>query len=248
MIKEKQATIVDEVHRHELAPSTQLKDTEVLEILSHLFGIQAYDYRSLIVWMEEQRQQYVIGQAVSSDVQQRILDLFAAQYSAHFQRTLHIFSKEASGYTMLGNFSEMVCEMLEDKYDTKVFRIDPQYHVSEGKKYVSDQAVLQLVMGNRQVLVVWEYKPKVAANLIDVTGWHLSETLVQAYYLRKKHYPILHCLTDLQDFHYFFIEEGENLKLGKYVYIRSDLTNQTDVWNHINFLFQSVNVVVHNTE
>lgn len=38
--------------------------------------------------------------------------------------------------------------------------IDPQYCLSEGKKYATDQALLQL-MDNTHVLVVWEYKPKV---------------------------------------------------------------------------------------
>jgi hypothetical protein len=63
--------------------------------------------------------------------------------------------------------------------------------------------------GRQRVQVVWEYKPKVSSKLEDVTGWHISETILQAFYLHKKHtYPVLHCLTDLQDFHYFTLNNG----------------------------------------
>ena len=245
MIKEKQVTLLDKVQQHELAPSTPLRDCEVMEVLCHLFGIQRFiEYPKVVDWIQEQSQEYVAGQAEPSDVQKAKIDFFTALYSTHRRNTLHVSSKEASGYTMLGNFSNFVCEMLQDKYPTAVFHIDPQFYVSERKTYSSDQAVLQIVMGNGRVLVIWEYKPRVPSLLGDVQGWHLSETLLQAYYLRKKHsYPILHCLTDLNDYHYFFIDGERSLKLEKYVYIQSDLKNQTDVWKHVDFLFQSVNVV-----
>ena len=47
----------------------------------------------------------------------------------------------------------MVCEMLESKYTTKNFYIDPQYCSSRGKKYATDQALLQL-MDNTSVVLV----------------------------------------------------------------------------------------------
>ena len=76
--------------------------------------------------------------------------------------TLYVSTKEASGYTMLGNFSQFVCQLFKDKHSSVNFCIDPQFHVSEGKKYTSDKALLQLLMSNEdnyRVLVLWEYKP-----------------------------------------------------------------------------------------
>ena len=60
------------------------------------------------------------------------------------------------------------------------------------------------------MLVLWEYKPRVPCDLDYVIPWYLSETLLQAYYMRMKHsYPVLHCLTDLDDYHCFFIEDED---------------------------------------
>ena len=95
------------------------------------------------------------------------------------------------------------------------------------------------------MLVVWEYKPRVSSDLQDQTSWHLSETILQAFYLKKKHpYCILHCLTDLEDYHYFFLSDNgpRTLKLDKYVYMQSNLSEKIDVLHHLNFLYHSVSI------
>lgn len=96
-----------------------------------------------------------------------------------------------------------------------------------------------------KLLVLWEYKTQVPTYLEDIPAWHLHETLLQAYYLRTKHsYPIWHCLTDLKDFHHFLIEDDgpRTLKVVKYIYVTSNLREPSEVFNHINFLFQSVSL------
>ena len=56
----------------------------------------------------------------------------------------------------------------------------------------------------------------------------------------KNRYPILHCLTDLADFHYFLIDDKKpellQVELQKYVYIHSDLCVQKDVITHMHFI------------
>lgn len=238
------------MHQHDLPPSTVLPDNEVMEILGDLFQLHHLrDYHDLIRTLKTKQQNYVREQAEPSDIQAANIASFTTSFLRHLSTTLHVKSKEASGYGMLSNFSEFVCRMMKDKYPSNTFYIDPQFKVCEGRKYTTDEAMLQFLVEyghNYRLLIEWEYKPKVPSDLDDVTGWHLSETLLQAYYTRAGHsYPVLHCLTDLWDYHYFFIEDDgpRTLKLVKYVYLKSELSEPNDVWDHINFLFKSVNIV-----
>lgn len=163
---------------------------------------------------------------------------FTKIYSSHLEKTLYVNSKEASGYGMLSNFSVLVCDVLQEKFPTHQFRIEPQFYVAKGKTYSTDMAVVLLKVDGVEVLLAWEYKPKVAADISDQTGWHLSETILQGFYLQGKH--ILHCLTDLSDFHYFFMEGGPRaLTLKKYVYLQSVLSDPTSVLYHLSFILES---------
>lgn len=162
------------------------------------------------------------------------------------QHTLYVNSKEASGYGMLSHFSLLVCDVMCEKYPTVTFKIDPQFYVCIGKKYSSDQFLVMLSINGIKVLVVWEYKSRVATDIADQAGWHIS-TILQAFYLQNEHsysYPVLHCLTDLHDFHYFLLTSGgfRALKLLKYVYLESDLTKEHDVLHHLCFLFNCINI------
>lgn len=243
-----QGTLVDQVHHHELAPSTPLTDLEVMEVLGNLFQLDLHDYNQIINHIKTKHRHHVKEQAEPSDIQAVQIASFTTSFLEHISLTLYVKSKEASGYGMLSVFSLFVCKMMQDKYPSSNFRIDPQFRVCEGNKFTSDQGLVHLIEATRvllRVLALWEYKPRVPGDLDDITAWHISETLLQAYYMRKKHsYPVLHCLTDLTDYHYFFIEDdGERtLTVVKYVYLRSDLCKPNDVWNHIEFLLQSVRI------
>ena len=245
LLKEKQGTLMDQVHLHELAPSTPLTDLEVMEVLGNLFQVNLlHDYRQVITHLTTKRQQHVQEQAEPSESQAVELASFTTVFSEYSSRTLFLTSKEASGYGLLYVFSLFVCKLLQEKYPSLSLHVDPHFPVAEGQTFTSMQLLVEASLMLR-VLVLWEYKPRVPDALEDVTVWHLSETLLQAYYLRRKHsYPVLHCLTDLLDFHYFFIEgDGQRtLKVVKYVYLKSDLTKPTDVWTHLDFLFQAVHV------
>lgn len=92
---------------------------------------------------------------------------------------------------------------------------------------------------------MWEYKPQVPSELVDVTAGHLSETFLQAYYLRDSSpYPILHCLTNLEDYHYFSIttKDHHSMKIEKYV-------EKVSGWAQRNLRaskLKELNVAIHN--
>ena len=86
-----------------------------------------------------------------------------------------------------------------------------------------------------------EYKLKVPSGLEDVTPWHLSETSLQAFYMYLRdnfHYDIVHCLTDLNDYHFFLVgSSSENaFVLKKHWYKKCDLTDGAAFEEHINFV------------
>ena len=224
LLKEKQGTLVDQVHLHELAPATPLTDLEVLEVLGNLFqGNRLHDYRQVLTHLTTKRQQHVQEQAEPSESQAVELASFTTVFSEYSSRTLKLTSNEASGSGLLYVFSLFVCKLLQEA-PLLALQVDPQFCVAEGQTFTSNLCLLQLLKEaslRLRVLVLWDYKPRVPGALEDVTAWHFSETLLQAYYLRRKHsYPVLHCLTDLLEFHYFFIEgDGQRtLKVVKYVY------------------------------
>ena len=76
------------------------------------------------------------------------------------------------------------------KYPSLALHVDPQDRVAEGHTFTSDLCLLQLLVEaslRLRVLVLRAYKPSVPGALEDVTAWHLAETLLQAYYMRRKH-------------------------------------------------------------
>ena len=98
----------------------------------------------------------------------------------------------------------IVRRFLSIKYPAYAFDVDDEYKILEGKRYAMDDSIEVVEVTGpepKQGKPVFglEYKPRVSSDLTDITPFHISETLIQAYYLRKKfQYPILHCLSDLQ--------------------------------------------------
>ena len=60
-----------------------------------------------------------------------------------------------------------------------------------------DHEWVEHYLGDKKVLLAVEYKPKISCELEDQAPLHLSETLLQTFYLRDRfHHDIVHCLTD----------------------------------------------------
>ena len=94
------------------------------------------------------------------------------------------------------------------------------------------------MMENYPVYVI-EYKPRVPSDMKDIEPHHLSELFLQAYYLQQQyHHPILHVLTDLEDFHCFEMQRGQILT---YKYTRSSLADPQDLLKHSNCMCSILN-------
>jgi hypothetical protein len=112
---------------------------------------------------------------------------------------MHLTTKEASAYGLVGDFMLCVRDALEKLCPTVEFKIDHQFHVHNAKTYVADSALVSKVVFSIEQIpcFVVEYKPRVAADLSDQEPFHVSEVFLQAYYLRTmQKRPVLHCLTE----------------------------------------------------
>ena len=224
-------TNVDLINSCDLAPSTKLKSSDdVVEVLCYILGMAKKDdlrdvvraikgtmlsHEAFIASYELQEENTPL---VMNELQQHTV-----AFQKHVEVTMHLKTKKASGTALLGNFMLCVSDALRTLCPTSTFKIDHQFNVYKAKTYTGDSALLSalLVSSRRRVVpcFVVQYKPRVALDLDDQDPFHLSEVFLQAYYLRKMHkHPILHCLTDLSDFHYFLVKESErgNLEIEKY--------------------------------
>ena len=102
---------------------------------------------------------------------------------------------------------------MQIKYPGEMLKVDHQYHILENRTYAADATLVVVVMVKLKMLpiLVLKYKPRVSQELADQEPLHVSETFIQAYYLRQQcKFPVMHCLTDLNDFHFFLIEDGQS--------------------------------------
>lgn len=137
---------------------------------------------------------------------------YTKSFDKHRKKTSYFTEKVASGYTILGNFMMCVSNMMDTMYPGFHFHIDHQFHISTKKHYadiaLSTLRVSAASRASKAILVI-EYKPKVAADLVDQEISDITESVLQALYLRKTScHQILYCLTDLSDFHYFLMEDS----------------------------------------
>ena len=166
-----------------------------------------------------------------------------------FDSTLDVGDKEASGRVLLGLFMNVVRKALKLKYPKHTLCVDYEYRVLTDKQYAVDTTVVALthimrVTGSvRNVVLALEYKPKVAAELRDQIPWHVSEVLLQAFYMRKRFtHDILHCLTDLQDYHYFLVgtQPDSPFCIKGYWYKMCKITDPTELTDHLHFLCDAI--------
>ena len=233
-------TNVDLINSCDLAPSTKLKPSDVVEVLCYILGMGKRDeMRDVIIPIKGTMLSLSHEAFIDSYERENTplvmdeLQKLTFVFQKHQQVTMHLQTKEASGTALLGTFMLCVSDALKTLCPTQIFKIDHQFNVCYGKTYTADSALLSALLVSTVVLgfdhrpfdqgmvpcFVVEYKPRVSRDLVDQEPFHLSEVFLQAYYLCKMHkHPILHCLTDLSDFHCFLVKRSDrgHLEIKKY--------------------------------
>ena len=90
---------------------------------------------------------------------------------------------------------------------------------------------------------MYEYKPQVPTSPEDIHLPHLCEVLLQGYYCVKRYTPVLHCLTDLTDWHYLMLEhdrENDCLDIKWTCSFKAENLSQ----EHLNFLYRAVKPIL----
>ena len=125
---------MDQVHNYQLAPSTQLPDMQVMQVLRKLFRLNGiFEYKQILEYLTSKRQNHVKEPAEPSDTQAVEITSLTVSISEHRHTTLGIVSKEASGYAMLSIFSLFVSKLMKMKYPLLKFRIDSQFIICDEK-------------------------------------------------------------------------------------------------------------------
>ena len=246
-------TNIDLINFCDLAPSTKLKPSDVLEVLCYIIDmVKRADLRDVISHIKGtmlSHEAFIASyelQVENTPLVMNELQQHTVAFQKHQQVTMHLTTKEASGTALLGNFMLCVSDALRTLCPTQTFKIDHQFNVCDGKTYTADSALLSALLVSSQKPVglvvpcfvvggvvpcfVVEYKPRVSQDLADQEPFHLSEVFLQAYYLCKMHkHPILHCLTDLSDFHCFLVKGSDrgNLEIKKYFCFKCNF-NETE--------------------
>ena len=142
-------------------------------------------------------------------------------------------TNEFSLHGLLGVFLTQVVDVLEDKV-----LIAFEHKFLDNRSYSLDGGVL-LDNRDRTPIFTFELKQQVATALKDQDSKHIQEFFIQAFYMRI--YPnVWHCLTDMEDFHYFKCckDEDDYLKVERYVYIKTDIADRDSYKNHMLLLTQ----------
>ena len=235
-------TVTQKVKAGLLAPSTTLELTDVLSVYHFIFGLEdsvAFDLRYILKEImtptssqEDIRDAQEEGKAQPSKA---FLILYTTIFTQQNVGTMHLGSK-ASGTPQVGDYMLCVRDIMKHSYQ---FMVDHQFPVQTSITYYADCALVALDAGGCPLYVV-EYKPKIPAGLEDVEPSHLSEVFLQAFYLRKMYtHNILHCLTDLEDFHYFLMTDNQSskkLKIERCITVHCNITNEVELLDHLRFV------------
>lgn len=235
-----QTTYVDEVFAYQLPPSTPLNYESATDVLNAIMGVRCRDMRAICDYLLQKSQptEDLSALTFSSELVQNAVQCITEEY----KNTKWVGDKEASGNVIRGLFVSMVRIALVTKYPDRVFDIDHEYRILPNKKFAIDEAITTLMVSSAVILGL-EYKPKVASTLHDQQAFHITEVLLQAFYLRKRfHHDIVHCLTDLHDFHYFLIgsDADKEFIIRKYWSMKCNITNITELSHHLNFLCENL--------
>ena len=139
---------------------------------------------------------------------------------------------------------ETLREALDKIHPSGEFMVDHKFKVLPTKQFATDEAIEAVIGdGNGKVIFALEYKPKVSSDMNDQAPFHISETLLQAFYLTSLfHHDIIHCRTDLQGYHIFLIgksncalQSANNFCIKVCWYRKCHLTDNGEVAEHISF-------------
>ena len=225
---------VDQALNYELAPSTQLNWNDVV---CAIIGLRCRDMKGICAHLTSV-QSTCAEPSVSSESITDMVKFFKTHY-------VYIGDKEASGRVIVGLFMEILREALDKKHPGREFMVDHEFKVLPTKRFAIDEAI-EAVIGedNGKVVFALEYKPKVASDLNDQVPFHISEMLLQAFYLTSQFdHDIVHCLTDLEDYHIFLIGKSNralqraknNFSIKEYWYRKCHLTDSGEVAKHLSF-------------
>ena len=166
---------MDQVHTRIAALSSKLKPEEVNDVLIIIiYGLEPFpDFRNVDDFFRNAKSS---PPPQESEVQFIAdVDTFQVHYEEMKSITMHVGIKQASRYGMMALFGKCVCNLLSKKCPECRFMIDHQFTITGEKTYFAYQALVSIVdvigTATIRVLVVWEYKPKVAMDLSDQTPW-----------------------------------------------------------------------------
>ena len=208
------ASYVDKALNYELPPSTQLNHVDVVRVLNPIFGQIFVDLRGLCDYFDTH-----LSTTSSTSTSTSSFSWSPDAFSALYRNTLYLGDKEASAGGILAVFMELVRDALEKRHPNKIFYVDLQLKFL---RFCSDAAKIVATTRLEKIDVVFslEYKLKVAAKLNIQPAFHLSELFLQAFYLATQYgHTIVHCLTDLTNYHIFLMGmDGKKLCIKKYWY------------------------------
>ena len=144
--------------------------------------------------------------------------------------TIDLSTKEASGRTLMGFVLLELTSAIQKQESRLELNVDHEYSLfhtrRSGPDYAADVAVIVVNIVStafislllfidlfifpqdeiRRPVILYEYKPQVPLSHKDIDLSHICEIF---YYCVKHFTPVLHCLTDLSDWHYFMLEYDE---------------------------------------
>ena len=149
-------------------------------------------------------------------------------FKGFYEHTLFLGDKEASGH-----FGSLHGISLQKRHPNKKYYIDNELKVF---RFSSDAALIVSSTVKRMDVVF--YKPYVSAKLQQPSAFYLSELFLQAFYLANQcEHSIVHCLTDLVDYHLFLVaKDGKKLCIQKYWHSECDLKESSQTAEHLRFL------------
>ena len=106
-----------------------------------------------------------------------------------------------------------VLDTMEIKYPDATLKVDHQYCILENKLYAADETIgvvgvkvaIKEAAPSVLPILVLKYKPRVSQDLGDQEPLHVSETFMQAYYLRKRcKFPVMQLLDGHERFSFLY--------------------------------------------
>ena len=224
-------TVIHRLQSSVLSPSLHLNLTERVELYQQLLAdsnivddLTALEHIFQNTYKSTENEKKIIVNS-SFEIVNEMLHIYKSI-------TVDLAYKEASGRSLLGLIiSELVCTL--KKQDSRFFlKLDHEYRIiatgKSGPDYAANVAAIfidkvstafiSLLLsfclffpqkGKRIPIVLYEYKPQVPLSYKDIYSYYICEMMIQAYYCVKTFRHVIHCLTDMSEWHYLKIEYNQ---------------------------------------